>query len=64
MALYLQKVKDRILILGVGCLVAIDLVILVTYYVVEGVRRDIVILQVPNQENPIVVEGVSACSIL
>ena len=51
--------KDRILILGVGSLVAIDLIILVTYYIVEGLQRDLVVTQVPNQENPTVVEGVS-----
>ena len=55
----MQKVKDRILILGVGSLVAIDLIILVTYYIVEGLQRDLVVTQVPNQENPTVVEGVS-----
>ena len=60
----MQKVKDRILILGVGSLVAIDLIILVTYYIVEGLQRDLVVTQVPNQENPTVVEGVSKfCSI-
>lgn len=31
-----QKVKDRFLILGVSCLVAIDLIILVTYCIAGG----------------------------
>ena len=56
---FLQKIKDRILILGVASLVAIDLVILVTYTLVEGIRGNLVAIQVAHGERETSVEGVS-----
>jgi hypothetical protein len=45
--------------LGVGALVAIDLTILTVYYLVEGIRGNLVALEVPHKEKPTKVDGVS-----
>lgn len=42
--------------LGVASLVAVDLIVLVTYTLVEGVQGNV--LQVPHREQPRIVEGV------
>ncbi len=46
------------LLLGVGAMVAIDLLILVIYTIVEGSRGKLVVQLIPNRENPTIVEGV------
>ena len=51
--------KDKILILGVAALVAIDLTILVTYTLVEGIRGNLVTQKVSHKEKPTAIEGVS-----
>ncbi len=48
----LQTIKDRVLVLGVACLVAIDLIILITYTLVEGIRGSIDAQQVSHREEP------------
>lgn len=47
------------LLLGVGLLVSIDLTILVTYTIVQGVRGQLGPVLEENGENPIEIEGVS-----
>ena len=47
------------LLLGVGCLVAIDLVILITYTLVEGLRDNLNPELVELGGNPRDVDGVS-----
>ena len=48
------------LIVGVGLLVAIDLVILITYTTVEGIKDNLGTIEVPHAENSEAVEGVCA----
>ena len=47
------------LILGVGLLVVIDMTIIVTYLLVEGIRGDLGAKKVPHRERPSTTEGVS-----
>ena len=54
----MQNIRDRYLMLGVAALVAIDLTILVIYALVEGVRGNLVALEVPHKERPKNIEGV------
>ena len=51
-------VKDGLPMLGVASLVAVDLVILVMYTLVEGIRGKLIAQQVSNRENPMRIEGV------
>ena len=59
MSVTFQGIQDWMLLLGVGCLVAIDLVILVTYTLVEGLRDNLRPQLVENGENSRDVQGVS-----
>lgn len=59
----MQKIKDRYLVLGVALLVCVDLIILVTYFVVEGVRGNLGAQQVSYRERPRKVEGVSTINL-
>ncbi len=43
---------------GVACLVAIDLMILIIYTAVEGARGNLGATQVPFRENPEDIQGV------
>ena len=52
-------IRDRFLILGVAALVGIDLTILVTYTLVEGIRGNLATLEVPHKEKFTKIEGVS-----
>ena len=54
-----QIIKDRFLILGVAMLVAVDLTILVTYTLVEGIRGNLVAQEVVHKEKPVNIEEVS-----
>lgn len=47
------------LALAVAVLVAIDVVILTTYNVVEGLRGNLVAIKITNPENPEDLSGVS-----
>ncbi len=58
MLFVLQGIGDWMLLLGVGAMVAIDLLILVIYTIVEGSRGKLVVQLIPNRENPTIVEGV------
>ena len=51
--------KNRYLVLGVASLVAIDIIILVTYTLVEGLMGNLVTVTVQNKEKTMDVEGVS-----
>ena len=51
--------KDKLLMLGVAVLVAIDLIILVVYTLVEGIRGNLVAKKVTHRQMPTTVEGVS-----
>ena len=53
-----QRIKDRLLILGVASLVAVDLVILVTYTLVEAFRGKFIAQEVSNKEQPMEAEQV------
>ncbi len=55
----LQRITDRYLILGVASMVAIDLIILVTYTLVEGIMGKLDARRVAHSENPRIVAGVS-----
>ena len=55
----MQTVKDRILVLGVASLITIDLIILVTYILVVGIRGNLAAQRVIHKEEPMRVEGVS-----
>ena len=59
--IYPQGIRDRWLVLGVFLLLAIDLVILVTYTVVEGLEDNLKPTLVVHAGNPSSVEGVSLC---
>ena len=50
--------------MGVAFLVAIDLIILITYSMVEGIRGNLVALKVTDSENPVDIEGVSKPSFI
>ena len=54
-----QVLKDWMLALGVAVLVAIDIIILTTYNLVEGLRGNFVATKVSNLENPEDLSGVS-----
>lgn len=56
---FFQRVKDRVLILGVAALVAMDLIILVTYTLVEGIKGNLGSQEVTHRGNPVLVQGVS-----
>ena len=47
------------LVLGVASMVAIDLIMLTTYMIVEGVKGNLSATQVTHKEVPTTVEGVS-----
>lgn len=64
LAISLQTVKDRFLVLGVVALVAVDIVILITYILVEGIRGSLTTKRVVHKEKPTTVEGVSVLIIL
>ena len=51
--------KDKFLMLGVAVLVYIDLIILVTYTLTEGIQGNLVAKRVPHKQMPTTVEGVS-----
>ena len=48
--------------MSVASLVAIDLVILVTYTLVEGIMGNLAVQQVSNKEQPMKTEGVRTCT--
>lgn len=50
--------KDSVLILGMAVLVAIDVIILVVYTIVEGLNDNLTAIQVEHMEKPIEIEGV------
>ena len=54
-----QIISDMKLALGVLSLVAVDMVILITYTAVEGGKGTLIVQRVPHKENPTPVEGVS-----
>ena len=54
-----QIISDMKLALGVLSLVAVDMVILITYTAVEGGKETLIVQRVPHKENPTTVEGVS-----
>ena len=54
-----QKLKDPHLALFVCVLVAVDLIILFIYTLVEGLRGGLEPMMVPNTENPSETRGVS-----
>ena len=54
-----QKLKDYHLALFVCALVAVDVVILFIYTLVEGLRGNLEPMKVPNSENPSDTIGVS-----
>lgn len=56
---FVQNIKDGILILSVVGLVGVDLIILIVYTLVEGVRGNLVAIEVPHKEKPMKIEGVS-----
>ena len=53
-----SRIKDRFLMLGVASLVAVDLLILITYTLVEGIRGNLQAKKVTSSEMPITTEGV------
>ena len=57
--------KDTTLMLGVAFLVGIDLIILITYCIVEGVKNELVAKRVSHKERPVTLtmEGVSGVKI-
>ena len=54
-----QFLKDWVLVLAVAVLVSIDIIILVTYTTVEGVRGNLNAILLSNEENFISLFGVS-----
>ena len=56
---HIQPLQDRWLALGVLVLVMVDVLILLVYTTVEGVRGNLIAIRVPNRENLRNVEGVS-----
>ena len=59
----LQKIKDRYLVLGVAFLVAIDMIIIIVYMLVEGIQSNLVTQQVTSREKPMKIEGVRLLTI-
>ena len=59
-----QTLKDYHLALFVCVLVAVDVVILFIYTLVEGVRGNLEPMRVSNSENPSETKGVSMMQIL
>ena len=57
--LYIQSLKDLKLALAVAVLVLIDVLILMVYTVVEGLRGNLNAMFVQNEENPSAEIGVS-----
>ena len=55
---FLQKIKDWMLMLAVASLVAIDVIIIVSYTLVEGLRGKLTAKLVPHREKPSVIETV------
>lgn len=55
----MQPIQDWMLALGVGFLVLIDLIILVIYTLVEGLRGNLGATRIANEENPEETSGVS-----
>ena len=53
-----QPLQDRYLGLGVLVLVLVDVIILLVYTTVEGVRGNLTAIPVPNREHLMKVEGV------
>jgi len=53
-----QALKDWYLAVGVFLLVFVDLIILLTYNIVEGVQGNLTAVRVPNRENVMDVNGV------
>ena len=56
--MHIQPLQDRYLALGVLVLVLVDVVILLVYTTVEGVRGNLTAIPVLNRENLMNVEGV------
>ena len=56
--MHIQPLQDRYLALGVLVLVLVDVIILLVYTTVEGVRGNLTAIRVPNGENSRIVEGV------
>ena len=56
---YLQTLKDHHLVLFVCALVAVDVIILLLFTLVEGVQGNLEPSMVPNTENPSEIRGVS-----
>ena len=56
--MHIQPLQDRYLALGVLVLVLVDVMILLVYTTVEGVRGNLTAIQLPNRENLMNVEGV------
>ena len=54
----MQPLQDRYLALGALVLVLVDVIILLVYITVEGVRGNLTAIRVPNREYLINVEGV------
>ena len=52
------------LALGVTSMVAIDLIILTTYTIVEGINGNLTAIEVSYKESPTVTEGVSYMHVL
>ena len=53
-------IKDRFLVLSVAFMIAIDLLILIMYYLVEGIERNLTVSQIPHTEEPVKMKGVSS----
>ena len=56
--IHMQPLQDRYLALGALVLVLVDVIILLVYITVEGVRGNLTAIRVPNREYLINVEGV------
>ena len=56
--IFMQKIKDWQLALGVLTLVLADLTILLVYTVVEGIQGNLTVDLIPNKEKPMSVDGV------
>ena len=57
--MHIQPLQDRYLALGVLVLVLVDVIILLVYTIVVGVRGNLTAIPVPNREYLMNVEGVS-----
>ncbi len=56
----MQPLQDWLLAVGVGLLVLIDVIILVVYSLVEGVRGNLMAMRIPHIEHPEETSGVSS----